>query len=196
MNDTVVIIVLCLVLCFVIGVYRARSAVVPVCPVVTSPPVLQELGPEPTTPLGVPADMIRAIYAVVDPPLCEAERPTAKATPSAGDVRHITTQACRRMSQGSDYDFHAGNSVYSVVWVDGRGVGTYYITYMIHERTTSITTRVSLKASMPVESDDPPRILNISFDPFDAEPDSDEPCRAGAVPAPRPDELDTSVYKI
>lgn len=196
MNDAVTLIVLGLVLVFLIAVHRSASAIAPVCPPPERPPVMQDLGPEKTTPLGVPADMIRAIYSVVEAAPCVPDAPTAKASPSIADVRHITTQACRRMSQGTAFDFHPGNTVYSVVWVDAAGIGTYYITTMLYERTSSITLRVSLKARMRVHSDDAPHILNASFDPFHADPDADEPCRAGSVPDPRPESLDTSIYKI
>jgi len=193
------ILALILVLVFLIGLYRSRSKVAPWCPPPPPAHLLADLGDEETTPLGVPGDMVRAIYSVVDPPLCTTrpDMPQAKSVPDTRDVRHIITQATRRMrSKGSTYEFHPGHVVYSVLYTDSRGMGTYYITCMIHEKTTSITARIAMKASMLVGSDDPPRILNISFDPQHADPDSDEPCRAGNVPPHEAEQLDTSIYRV
>lgn len=195
-----VIIVLILVLVFLVAIYHYRSKIMPWCDPVPPPKAVKNLDDsETTTQLGVPNDMIRAIYSVVQSPEChkDPDKPQAKSVPDQRDTRHITTQATRRMSQNPyGYEFHAGNIVYSIVYVDSDGVGTYYTTYMIHELKTSITTRVSMKSRMKVGSDDPPRIINMSFDPQDTEQDASEPCSVGRVPSSEPEQLDTSIYTI
>lgn len=185
-----VILVLIIVLVVLIGFSRLDRD----CPQPPLPPplVVDRLGAGDLTPLGVPTSLIRTVYSVVEPPICttDPERPQAKEVPEAEDVRHILTQATRRMSDGSEYRVNPGHVISSTVYLDTKGIGTYYITCMLHDASTSITMRVALKARYRPGSDEPPAILNIRFDPQHGDPVDGEPCRSGVVP--RPESKDVS----
>jgi len=134
--------------------------------------------------MGVPTALIRAIYSVVKPPTCieDPYRPQAKGIPDSVDVQHILTQLTRRINESSSFRVSHSAVIHAVVYTDTEGIGTYYITTMLHEATTSISLRVSIKARMPVTSSEAPHILNVSFDPQSADPDPTDPSGVGRVP--------------
>jgi len=184
--------ILILVLIFLIGLTRIDQSV---CPSPPRPVVIDTLGPEAATPMGVPTDLLRTVYSVVEPPQCvdEPERPQAKHVPDTRDVRHILEQMTRRMRSGQ---VKPGHVIASVVYIDTKGIGTYYITTMLHDVDTSITIRVAIKARLRVGSTEAPRILNIRFDPQHSDPGMHEPCRAGRVPPAEAYHMDTSIYDV
>ena len=157
------------------------------CPPPPLPPslVVDRLGNDETTPLGVPTDLIRTVYSVVEPPICtdDPDRPQAPAIPDRSDTRHILEQATRRMVSPT-YRVSPGHVISSVVYIDTKGIGTYYVTCMLHESSTGITMRIALKARYQPGSGEPPAILNIRFDPQHADRVDGEPCRSGTVPRP------------
>lgn len=185
----IVILVLIILLVFLIGVSRLDRQCPP--PPLPPPLVVDRLGSGDLTPLGVPTSLIRTVYSVVEPPICttDPDRPQAKDVPDHDDVRHILVQATRRMSDGSEYRVSPGHVVSSVVYIDTKGIGTYYITCMLHEASTSITMRIALKARYRPGSGEPPAILNIRFDPQHGDPVDGEPCRSGVVPRPASKEV-------
>jgi hypothetical protein len=189
MDATVLILILLLVV--LIGLARIDP---PACPPLPPPVVIDNLGPDATTPMGVPTDLIRTIYSVVEPPQCDQpERPQAKHVPDTADVRHILEQMTRRMRPRQ---IEPGHVVASTVYIDAENTGTYYITTMLHDVDTGITIRVAIKARVRVGSFEAPRILNIRFDPQHSDPGAHEPCRAGRVPTAGPREMDTSIYDV
>jgi len=190
MDATIPILILLLI--FLIGLARIDP---PACPPPPPPVVIDNLGPEATTPMGVPTDLIRTIYSVVEPPQCVQglERPQAKHVPDTGDVRHILQQMTRRMRPRQ---IEPGHVVSSIVYIDAENMGTYYITTMLHDVDSGITIRVAVKARLRVGSFEAPRILNVRFDPQHSDPGPHEPCRAGRVPTAGPRELDPSIYDV
>lgn len=179
--------ILVLIVVIVIGLCVAMVMAPPkaVCPPPTPPPVVVDsLGSGDTTPMGVPTALIRAIYSVVEPPTCveDPNRPQAKGIPESADVQHILTQVTRRINDSaSSFRVAHGAVIHSVMYTDTEGIGTYYITAMLHEATTSISIRVSIKARM-ASATDAPRILNVSFDPQSADADPTDPTGVGRVP--------------
>lgn len=179
-----IVIVLILTLsCLLVLTSRMTSP----CPPPPLPPslVVDRLGSDETTPLGVPTELIRTVYSVVEPPICtdDPDRPQAPTVPEPSDTRHILEQATRRM-QSSMYTLTPGNVISSIAYIDTKGIGTYYVTCMLHESSTGITMRIALKARYRPGSGEPPAILNIRFDPQHADRVDGEPCRSGTVPSP------------
>jgi hypothetical protein len=190
MDATVLILILLLVV--LIGIARIEP---PACPPPPPPVVIDNLGPEATTPMGVPTDLIRTIYNVVEPIPCGADPETSqvKDVPDTADVRHILEQMTRRMRPRQ---IEPGHVIASTVYIDAENMGTYYITAMLHDVDTGITIRVAIKARVGVGSRDAPRILNIRFDPQHSDPGAHEPCRAGRVPQATAYHMDTSIYDV
>lgn len=186
-------IALLFVILFLVAVSRVdRTCAPPVPP----PVVVDNLGDGETTPMGVPVDYIRAIYSVVEPPACTGnpDRPHAAGVPDTGDVQHIVTQLARRVSTETDYRVATGPVVHATVHTDTEGLGTYLVTTFLYDAAKGTAIRLRVKARMLVGSRDPPRFLDISFDPQDDAPGEGDPCRAGRVPAPRAGEMDMSIY--
>lgn len=182
------LLILALILLVVWMVVWIRSRDTPACDPLPPPMVMDTLGADTKTLLGVETNLIRSLYSVVEPPSCvpDPERPHSQAVPDFADVDRIVKHVAHEASRTSPYTFIPGNIVHNTVFVDGKGEGEFYVTCMMHEKRTATSIRVSLKARMSMGADEsppPPRILHMNFDPQDTARLPTEPCRSGTVPS-------------
>lgn len=180
-------IVVLLVVLVVLWIWvRIQGAHTPTCSPLPPPVVIDTLGTSEKTPLGIETGILRALYSVVEPPSCvsDPQRAHSEAVADPGDVRRILQFVARVASDKSEYSFFPGTVVHSAVMVDRTGEGEFYITAMMHERSTSTTLRFSVRARMQVQGESEPLVLHMNFDPQTSERMTTEPCRSGVVPVP------------
>lgn len=151
-----------------------------------------EVPPPPATkgdaPLGVPGHVVEAIYSVVEGQDATFPEATLADIPTDQEQRYILTTLTKRMSDGTGCSFEPGQVMKARKETSTGGRAVYTMVCLVHERTTSVTVRLSLRVQVSRERPEP-RCIGIRFDPLTGEPTSNEPERIGSVPYGEPVEI-------
>lgn len=157
----------------------------PHVPRIAVPPIPDPPATKDEKPMGVPGKVIDAIYSVVEGEEAVFPEATLAEIPSEEEQRYVLTTLTERMSRGTSCEVFPGQVLKARKDTSTGGRTTYTFVCLLHERTTGVSVRTSIRARVSRERPDP-RCIAIRFDELEDEPGSDEPARAGDVPAADP----------
>lgn len=159
--------------------------------VTSSPPrapriAIPTVPPPPATsgdkPLGVPGHVVEAIYSVVEGQDASFPEATLSEVPSAAEQRHVLERLAGRMSDGTPCTFVPGQVMKARKETSTGGRVVYTMVCLMHERSTGVSVRLSIRAQVSREAPEP-RCIGIRFDDLSSQPGKHEPERVGEVPA-------------